>query len=198
MIAGNYNSNEELYFSWYLEDLIKYNIVTRYMYESNSFLLSPAKKYTYNKRLVTKLKSVELHLMDEHIYTPDFLVEWNEDYNGIFYRDIDGLNYTTKPPFFCMRSKKNGKAYTFFEVKADFDRNNMTRLFKINQKWLYDKYKLYITLISIPDLFKKTFIPERYFFTDSARQPRKINFGIKTFDEYYKWLKESKYDRKRE
>jgi len=191
-----FNSNEELYFSWFLDDLIKHGIINRYLYESNSFILSGRKSYTYNKQLVTKVKPIRLSLLDEHIYTPDFLVEWNDDYYGIFFRDIESVNCFTKPPFFSVRSKKNNLPYTFFEVKGNFDRNNMTRLFRINQKWLYDKHGLYVHLVTIPDLFKRMFIPERYFKTDSNRQLRKINFGIKKFDEYFMWLKNQQYARK--
>jgi len=193
-----YKSQEELYFQWMLDDLVKNNIITRYMYESNTFKLSDAHKYVYNKKLVTKLKPTELSLLDEHVYTPDFLIEWNSDFNGIFYRYIENEGYTTKPPFFAVKSLKNGKPYTFFEVKGTFDRNNMTRLFRLNQKWLYDKYKLYVHQVTIPDLFKHTFTPERYLKTDSSRQLRKINFGVKSFDEYYSWLKNQQYVRKTE
>ena len=194
----NYNSNEEMYFEWYLNDLIKNNIVTRFLYESNTFTLSIAKKYIYTKKLITKVKPIELSLLDEHVYTPDFLIEWNTSSNGLFYRYIENEGYITKPPFFAIKSLKNGKPYTFFEVKGTFDRNNMTRLFKINQKWLYDKYGLYVHQVTIPDLFKYTFTPERYLHTDSSRQLRKINFGIKSFDEYYSWLKNQQYVRKTE
>lgn len=189
-----YNSNEEWYFSIYLDELKSKGIINNYLYESNTFTLSDAKKYYYTKRLVTKSKRIELHLLDHHSYTPDFLVEWSEEYDGVFYRCIDNDGYTTKPPFLSIRSRKNNKPYTFFEVKGSFDMNNMTRLFKLNQKWLYDKYKLYVMLVSIPDLFKRTFVPERYLLTDSSRQKRKINFGIKLYDEYYKWLLNSKYN----
>lgn len=184
-----YKSNEELYMSWYLNDLSANNIINRYMYESNTFTLSKAKSYPILRLLKTKTKIDELSLLQEHVYTPDFLIEWNEDYKNIFFRIIDDDTCTSKPPWFAIRSKQNNKPYTFFEVKPIFDQNNMTRCFRITQKWLYDKYGLYVELVTIPDLFKKTFVPSRYRLTDKSRQIRKINFNIRSIEEYIKTLK---------
>jgi hypothetical protein len=184
MKRNEVRSDEEWYFSFWCDELINAGIINRYMYESNTFTLSKAKKYPLLIVMKTKTKLSEKGLLEEHVYTPDFLIEWNEGYLNRFFRIINDETCTAKCPFFAIRSTKDNKAYTFIETKGNYDANNMTRLFKITQKWLYDKYNLYVDLLKIPDLFKKTFTPERYKFTNSTMQPRTINFPVRTLNEY--------------
>lgn len=184
-----YKSPGEQYFQWWLDDLKEHGIIKRYVYEYTSFTLSTSKFYRSTKHLVTKVKLVEHSLLDAHQYTPDFLIEWNKQYDGIYYRTVSGDKYTHKVPFFAVISKKDDGHYTFFEVKPEFDQNNMTRLFRLNQKWLYDKYGLYVELAIVPLLFKRTFVPSRYLRTDKDTTFRKINFDKRSIDEYTKWLK---------
>jgi len=184
-----YKSKEEEYFEWWLNDLKNAGIIKRYTYEYDQFTLSTAKFYRSTKHMVTKVKLVEHSLLDAHKYTPDFIVQWDRAYEGIYYRTISGDRYTNKPPFFAVVSKKDGEHYTFFEVKPDYDQNNMTRLFRLNQKWLYDKYQLYVELAILPTLFKRTFVPERYLRTDKNTTIRKINFDKRSLSDYTKWLK---------
>jgi hypothetical protein len=139
-----YRSNEELYFSWFLDDLGEKGIVNRYVYEPLSFELSDQKWYYQKKVLVTKVNTIKKDLLEPHSYTPDFLVEWNESWDKTIYRLIDVDDYTWKPPFFAMRSNRDNKPYSFFETKPKYDQNNMTRLFVITRKWLYDKYVIYV------------------------------------------------------
>jgi len=154
MKRNEVRSDEEWYYSWYLDELVNIGIINRYMYETNTFTLSKAKSYPLLTIMKTKTKLTERSLLEEHVYTPDFLIEWNEEYLNRFYRIINDETCTVKCPYFAVRSTKDGKPYTFIEVKGDFDRNNMTRLFKITQKWLYDKYGLYVDLLKLPTLFK--------------------------------------------
>jgi hypothetical protein len=184
MNRNEVRSDEEWVFSWWLDELYVHGIINRYMYESNTFTLSKAKTYPHLVIMKTKTKLTEKSLLEEHVYTPDFLIEWNEKYLNRFFRIINDETCTAKCPFFAIRSTKDNKAYTFIEVKGDFDRNNMSRLFKITQKWLYDKYGLYVDLLKLPSLFKRTWVPDRWITTNSTHQPRSINFKVITLNEY--------------
>ena len=184
MRRNEVQSDMEWYFTWWLDELVEAGIVNDYFYESNTFSLSKAKTYPHLVVMKTKTKLVEKSLLEEHVYTPDFLIEWNESNLNKFFRIIHDDTCSTKCPFFAIRSSKDGKVYTFIEVKGDFDKNNMTRLFRITQKWLYDKYNLYVELLKIPSLFKRTFVPDRYRYTDKTMQPRSLNFKPVTLNEY--------------
>jgi hypothetical protein len=178
---NTYRSDEELYFSWWLNELQHAGIIKEYMYEVSTFTLSETKWYPILRQLKTKTKVDQLSLMDEHKYTPDFLIEWNEEYLNKFWRIINDEECARKCSFFASRGKKNNKPYTFFEVKGSFDRNNMTRLFRITQKWMYDKYDLYVDLVKVPDLFQRTFTPNRFRWTAKTMKPRTLPKGYKLF-----------------
>ncbi len=120
-------------------------------------------------------------MLKEHIYTPDFFVRFSPSSRNIFYGD---------DCFFNAQKEK-------IEVKPNHDRNNMTRLFSINQKWVYDKFNTYIQKVIVfpkvdkegkctprKTLFTETFVPERFLLTDTGKQPRKINFKYKLLDEF--------------
>ena len=73
---------------------------------------------------------------------------------------------------------------SYMEIKGVFDRNNMTRLFRQNQAWIYDKHRIFVDLFLIPKLFAKTFTPKKYLITDKTMKPRAIGFQINSVDEY--------------
>jgi hypothetical protein len=184
MKRNEVRSDEEWYFTWWLDELIKKGIVNKYMYEGNIFTLSKKKYYPLLVEMKTKSKYSDKVLLEEHTYTPDFLIEWNEEYLNRFFRIINDITCTTRCSFFAFRSKRNNKPYSFIEIKGNFDASNMTRLFRITQKWLYDKHNIYVDLLKIPDLFKKTWTPARFCFTNITMEPRTINFPIRMLNDY--------------
>jgi len=73
-----------------------------------------------------------------------------------------------------------GEEYiTYIEVKPPFDRNNMERLFKLNQKWMLQKHDVFINLVKIKELFEKTFTPKEYLTTPSGKK-RVLRWKSKT------------------
>jgi len=189
MVNNDYKSVEELHFSWYLSELLKANIIETFWYEPNTFTLAETKKYIKNKQLKTKVKKQDLVLLSDIAYTPDFLVKWNKNYDKVFYRLIDGDHYFNTPPFFAFGPKKLDIHYTFFEVKANFDRHNEVRMFTYLQKWLYEKRSIYVHLIRVPKIFKDTFTPSRYLLTDKTQKQRQIKFKTTTLNNYISKLK---------
>ena len=160
----NFDSKEELYFSWWLDELIEAGLCVDYM-RGVEFELSEPVKRVFEKKLKTKTKLVEKHLLGGHIYTPDFAVSMS-------------LDMGNRCGFYC----KAG--HYFVEVKGDYDSNNMTRLFTINQKWVYDKYGILVNLVKIPSFFKKTFTPARYLLTDQTMKPRKLKYKPRTLKQF--------------
>jgi hypothetical protein len=177
-------SKEEVYFSWWLDDAIKAGYVVKYSYEPEPLHLSDVVKNKYIKKLKTKNKNMEEKLLDKHVYTADFLIYWNDKARDIFF-----INENTK--------KQNNQAFTFVkenksyvEIKGSFDNNNMTRLFRVNQKWVYDKLNVFVNLFKISNnknsFFDKTFTPRRYLLTDGGGKKRKINYKPKNIFDYVK------------
>ena len=60
----------------------------------------------------------------------------------------------------------------------------MTRLFSINQKWMYSEHGIYIQKVIPQKLFADTFTPKRYLMTDGGGQARKIKWDVKSLEEF--------------
>lgn len=168
----DFDSKEELHFSWYLDELVKLGVVSSYTNDIAPFILN--KEYKVNivipmKRVPDKVK--ERIFIREHVYTPDFIVYWNKQV-VVHKRLMD---------IFVIQQDEDGNLYTYFEIKGAWDQNNMTRLFTSRtQPWVWDKFNKYVQLLKVPNIFKKTFTPRRYLLTDKTSKPRSIKF--KTVD----------------
>jgi hypothetical protein len=171
---GSYDSKEEVYFSWYLDDLKKHGFVTDYKHEPKSFTLFDKVEYEWEQQLKTKTKTKTSTLIREHSYTPDFMVVWTDLGKNI----LHGGN----PKEGIIISNNN---VSWVDVKGSWDMQNMTRLFTINQKWMYAKHGIYVNKVIPDDLFRKTFTPTRYFTTDKSETRRRaIRFNAITIQEY--------------
>jgi hypothetical protein len=169
------DSNEEQYIIWWLEELSKNGYVLSFE-RANTFELSHSVLCNKTKILKKSIRQVPAQILSGHNYTPDFKVIWDDSAKGKFISlNMDGpiIGYV-----------EDGKLVSYFEVKPSFDQNNMTRLFKINQKWVYQLYKVYVNLV-VPDrLFAKTFIPNRYLFTNKSNKLRKIEMSYRSLNDY--------------
>lgn len=182
------DSDEERFFIDWLEELILFGFVKHY-YRPKSYLLSSNSTYELHIPAKSKRgtdKTVERKLLAEHLYTPDFKITWTEKAYGIFHEPITEKQKNKDCPFFSHYNHFDNSYYSIVEVKPVFDRNNMTRLFVINQKWVYERYKIFVNLVKIPTFFKTTFVPQKYLFTDKKGQPRKIHFKVILVADYLK------------
>jgi hypothetical protein len=173
-----FDSKEEKYFSWWLETLKQWNYIESWNKNEESFILTDDVKIRYTvpmKRVDDKIK--EQILLKGRVYTPDFIIKWKPQAEGIFHQPLkDGKKITT--PFVSQ------DAISIVEVKGVFDNNNMTRLATLNIKDVYQRYAIYISMTKVPDIFKKTFTPEMYLLTDKSFAPRKINFNARSIKEF--------------
>lgn len=172
--TDQFKSDEELYFSWWLDELKEKCIIIRWEYEYLSYLLSPCVKQLVNGKSKT--------LLQEHSYTPDFHIIWN-------------VNYTDK---LGLRLQKEDMLGSLVDVKGGYSNNFNDMRFPLNQKWLYYKYGLYVNKI-IPVsgfrinskkqkvlkkcLFSETFTPKKYLLTATGKQ-RVIHWKVKTIEQF--------------
>ena len=100
----------------------------------------------FTKQLKTKTKTIDKFLLHPHKYTPDF----------VFYK-LDPLDQFNHGLIDCK------KKIVFVDVKGSFfggRNNNSSITFPISQKWVYDKYEIYINKVVPDKFFKKTFVPK--------------------------------------
>ena len=174
------DSEEEYMFLLWAEELMEYGFITK-IDRAESYNLSDKLVNTYTEEVVlkTKNKLVEKNqiLLNGHIYTPEFILHWTRE--G-FLRFNDFFDYPStkfEKPFI------GSNLISIVEIKPAFDQNNMTRLFKVNQKWMYEKYRIYVNQIEPHNLFEKTFTPIAWLTTKTGKR-RVIHHKIKTITEY--------------
>lgn len=176
-----FDSLEEMAFLQWAEELKRAGYI-KSIERAESFLLCDPMEIHYAQQLVTKSKPMSQVILHGHSYTPEFKIIWDKKAGD----KIIGL---------VKQSKKFDKLFlgehsfehfmTYVEIKPMFDQNNMERLFKVNQKWMWDKHDIFVNLVKCPELFAKTFTPQSYLTTKTGKT-RLIKWKIKGIYEYLK------------
>ena len=179
-MENKYKNKEELYFSYYLDELIEHKLITSYSYEEETFELSEDVKYAYRKytQLKTKVKkqTIVKSLLKPCTYTPDFVIIADKPLEGFF-------NIMANNPTFI--STDDLKCYV--DVKGMFaGRTNSTQYtFPLKQKWMYQKYNIYTNKVVPYTSFKDTFTPykvikkEKYIFNNVKKGIKKGDSKLK-------------------
>lgn len=157
-----FRSKDELFISWYLEELKELGYVKRWVYEFKTFTLGEedhrgvVRKY---EQLQTKIKETNnfKRLLQAHRYTPDFGVEFNEIANNIFYCNHDSI-ISEGIPFTLYKIMKGILEVKFEKGKFQGSKPKTN----ISRKWMLDKHDLFVEEITFKDLFDSSFTPRRY------------------------------------
>lgn len=174
-----FRSKDELYISWYFEELKQLGYVDKWAYEPKSFLLGEGElskrivKYEQKQTKVSQLITFP-SIIRKHSYTPDFLVQFNEKAKNIFYSEYDNV----------MDKKINITLYkrliAVLEVKFIAGKFQGSKAkTNISRKWLLDKKDIFCQEIDYKSLFFKSFTPKRFITKDDGRM--KFTQGFKMF-----------------
>lgn len=187
------DSEEEVLTIMWLEELMVTGHILK-IERAESFELSApvTTRYSEIKQLKNSSKEIEKEqsLLRGHIYTPEFKVTLSKE----------GFKLLSWRPFttvYGQYSEKNRKCESTFigyldngdtevvyiEVKPSWDKNNMTRLFTINQKWLQHKLGIFVNLIQPEKLCEKTFTPKAWLTTKTGKA-RVIHWDIRSLEDY--------------
>ena len=182
-----FDTYDEYIFALWLEELKVAGYIKDWKHEPYEFKLSDGLKIQYQKvtelKTKTKIEDKEQTILQPSVYTPDFWIKWEEKSYGKLFQDISSNVKIVCP--FISNSLYGKHYYSYVELKPSFDSGNMTRLFKNNQKFVYEKFKVYINLfIGLDDLFNKTFTPHEYTLTHKTKVPRKMKYIPKTLKEF--------------
>jgi hypothetical protein len=173
------DSPEELYFCWWLEELLDHKYIKSFNRAETIPIYNP-EKLCFGEHCRKVLR--------EFNYTPDFIVEWYPKANGIFFLAV-GQEYSKDQvrnvPFISMDKKTS-----LIDIKGLFQgtRYSSSITFPITQKFLFHEKKIFVDKI-IPlgnkGLFAKTFTPKKYLLTETGKQ-RKINWKVSSVLDYTK------------
>lgn len=189
----------ELYFEWWTNDMIDRGYIKRVDREVETLTVLPVSKYNQYKRFKRKPKEVvEFNLFPKIRYTYDYVIEWHESAEYLFYEEINKAKTFQfgKPLFIATRisSLENGekKIVSYLDVKPPSKVQKYTGsitssfTFPLKQRILWEEYGIYINkVIPIPmsgagysvALFLKSFTPYRYLMTDGGTRERKISYN---------------------
>lgn len=175
------DSDEEVFVAMWLEELKNKRIIEDWIKVKDSWPLTEGLKVKYieKKQLKTKIKEINKQkiLLRPSEYTPDFKVIFNYQYENRFISSISTTEYRFNPNSVFFSTDTD---FAYLEVKPGFDQNNMERSFKNNQKFIWDKFKIFVNLVEPISLFKSTFMPKEaapYFKYKKA--PTGKNKGVK-------------------
>ena len=155
-----FDSKEELEFYHWCIEAKKYKIISDFKYNCESYQLSPKQTIDEERQLKTKTKIVSKHLFHEHIYTPDFHLFKGERW-GVIDKESKLI------------SSHDNKTEIVIDVKGTFQMHDGSRSFSINQKWMYEKYGIYVNKLIPEKFFKLTWVPESCKMTAKTKQIRK-------------------------
>lgn len=175
-----YDSLEELAFLQWASELQKAGYI-RSIQRSPSFLLSDSVSKDYVIQKVTTSKPAIQNLLQGHSYTPEFYIIWNKEAKHKFVWTMDEACKFER--VFIGDEMANGTIQTYVEIKPLWDQNNMERLFKVNQKWMWQRHTIFVNLIKCPELFAATFTPGEYLTTKTGRA-RTIKWEVKTIGQF--------------
>ncbi len=208
MTKHKYDSNEEWYWSWWLQEVEDAGYIHGLKYQPKSFNICDPVKIGYKG--YGKRKGIfdkEVTILRGSEYTADWFWYWTPKAIDIFFT----INPAVNPkdfPFFVNTNNKGPepKYFSVVDVKGSFDPNNNIRMFAMNQKMIYKLHKIYVQaivpkpsvktekkdeesplkLIVKPQsaLFLTTFTPRRYLLTDKDMTPRKIQFKTRSLNEF--------------
>jgi len=199
LMENIYDSKEEQAFAWYLEELKSKGFIISYKYQPNPFRLFEKVHYQWTKHLKTKSKIELSPFLNAYSYQADFMIYWDISAEHIFYEI-----FTLTEPLECKKddipflARKTSKSiHSIVDVKGSFNQNDAYRRFSIDQKMVWDKYKIYVQkVIPYPSvsklgkikplgaLFNQTFTPFEFLFTDIKRDRKKLRYNVRTIDEY--------------
>ena len=182
-----YDSLEEVYIRWYLDELLEAGIIRDVVYQPETILLSDPKKYWWEEELKTKSNQKSTKFLEGSTYTYDFEWQWDDKYHNIFAMDIDhppSFKKGEKKPYFLTQCFLTQWACSSIDVKGKFaNRGSNLREFEAKRKWLYQKTGVFVQKIIPEKLFEATFTPSRYLFCDKMiKKLRTIHFEAKTLD----------------
>jgi len=196
----------EMYFTWYMEELIQHGYLKSYQWEPEKIIILP--DYVHKREKHYKVRPNELEnftLLPKATYTYDFRMIWNESAIDIFTNLFDKKSHFPFgiPTFVSHYVKINDELEiaSYVDIKphstaAAFSGSMASYFtFPFVQKILLATRGLYINkIVPIPSgkkgiancLFNKTFTPNRYKMTDGGGQKRTIKFPTTPIVSYAK------------
>lgn len=183
-----FDSKEEEYFSWYLDELVKNGFARGWRRPQTITLASNVKAWSQKGRAKPKPTVI----LRDQTYTPDFEVFWTQKALDkklvveLVSEDSGVLPESYSSPFVANSNSGLGLV-SYLEVKGGFTEHDESRIYSILAKWTYQVHGIYIQRVNVStapnSIFAKTFCPVRFLLTDKTMKPRKVRFSPRMINE---------------
>jgi len=188
-----YRSDEEVYFQWYIDDLIEEGFIDKWNYEEEVYTIFDSLKLPWEEQMKTQVSSRKFGAIQKSTYRPDFNLYWEDKAKGIF---ISGIPSIQKPAFAgseFLDLTDQGKST--IDVKGAggskaAKKNTSVITFPLKQRLMWIRNNIFVHKVVPQELFEKTFTPYRYIFTNQSGAKRKIKWKVRTVSEYAKMMKD--------
>lgn len=177
LLQRTYDSQEEHEFSSWCEEAQSLGLIYSAVYHPPAFQLSPKVTYKRLVKMKTKVKEADAFLFHPHEYTIDFILNLTE--KGIEFLKSRKLMLWPPP------HKLNGSLHVgllHVDVKGGFSRFHDEKPFVINQKWVYDKYGIYVYKVIPKKWFAVTWVPAQARFSPKKGKLRDCYKNCETFE----------------
>lgn len=156
---------------------------------ADNFHLTNAIYKKYHDVLKTKVNIKEEPLLQSSSYTPDFEFDVTSKGQKLsLFKEIDTTERCFKRNDFTFITQNN---HCIVEVKGTKfgGKNSTLSEFVYKQKFTYNKYGIYVNLVTPDKLFPLSFSPPPFLLTNITKKARKIRFKVVHFQD---WLKQQK------
>lgn len=208
-----FDSPEEMWFAWWLEELKRYGVIVSWQYQAKTWVLSNPCNLLWEVQGARKMLQKSKCLLRAHSYTADFTVQWkNADFINVeneYFNESDGNDLRIKPPYKpdAIMLVCNDDLVSYVDVKGGFVRgHSKSEAFEVKRGIMWEQHGEYINRIvpytsekkktydaetqepmvggGKPCLFRDTFYPQRFMLTDKGHQPRKIHGPVRRIEEW--------------
>lgn len=165
------DSKEEWQFYEWVLKAVELGIIISYEYQPASFPLTEKQTYV---PLFDNPKNKEKHLFREHVYTADFKITIKKEFGQKLAK-----------AFKIMKECEldSGDFEIYVDTKGDFMIGGTDRAFSINQKLVWEKYKIYINKIVSKLFLQKFGCPEACKYTPKTKKPCAMFFNCAGLEE---------------
>jgi hypothetical protein len=178
------DSKEEVYFEWWLTELLALGYVNSYSRAIKYVLLNkvdlPCLKSKPTKKEPNRLVPSTKNILKSWTYTPDYNILWDKKSLGLFCTDIETPTNIINHTYFYAKKTENGYL-SVVDVKPIQFRAGITSTsvkFPHIQKLMMNVYDIYVNK-SCPtgkgSLFEQTFTPNRFLLQDVNPKSRRIS-----------------------
>lgn len=190
-LPPGFDSVEEAYLSWWLDELVEAGYVDRWA-RGRSYDLAPAITQEYWKERVSPATGLPLPAKRSKVtlkqalsYTPDFEVHWTLKSMGLLHVPHQALTVGAPEHHFISHYDEEQMPFSLLEVKPRIaGRSTMNTgrfsISRMNCMILYKELGLYTNLLEVGtqpgSIFAKTFTPDRFLTTDKSGKPRTLKF----------------------